>query len=191
MLLLSCLAALAYNAARYAFISATAPPAGGALGTVVGEAKLVLALLLAAALLGEAAAWTLRFVVGATLAVLGASRGGVACCLYAGAPSARPDGDDDCAAPRPDLWTHPCLPFTPRPATCLFSHARLRAAQALAAPVIKGVPELAPLLRPAAGGGGGSLAIALGLRGAAVSGDPEGGGGGAGEPLGRRPGPAV
>lgn len=48
----------------------------------------------------------------------------------------------------------------PPPGFCLYSHERLRAARLSSVPVIKGVPELTPLLRP---GGGSATAIAIGL----------------------------
>ncbi|KIZ02867.1 hypothetical protein MNEG_5093 [Monoraphidium neglectum] len=51
---------------------------------------------------------------------------------------------------------------------CLYSHERLRAAQLSSVPVIKGVPELTPLLRQPGGGGGAvgmiSIGTASGLR---------------------------
>jgi hypothetical protein len=55
----------------------------------------------------------------------------------------------------------------PPPGFILYSHARLRAAQLSATPVIKGVPELSPLLRP----GSALKGAALGLR---VAGDKGG-----------------
>jgi drug/metabolite transporter (DMT)-like permease len=170
LLLLTCVCALAYNVSHYLMIHVTS----SVTTTVLGEMKIILVLLLSAVLLGgwqmgavdgrvgrcllvvmdfgqtlpvldheieprtlsflivpfagEGTLWTLQFLAGCTLAILG---------------------------------------------FCLYSHSRLRAAQLSAVPVIKGVPELAPLLRPGSAMG----LVGLGSTGLRLGGGGDKGGG--------------
>lgn len=73
----------------------------------------------------------------------------------------------------------------PLPGFCLYSHVRLRAAQLSPVPVIKGVPELTPLLRST---GGAALAMGVGAMNLGASVLRMTDKGVQGDVLGRRPG---